>query len=139
MKKEAIVVGIFGLALGLLVAWGVWNFKALPQKRSPTPTPLPTTQSPTPSQPSFFLNLTSPEEETLATTPAQLVSGKTRPQSLILVGTNLEDQIATSGADGTFQVTVKLEEGNNLISVTAYGLEGEETVEREVFYTKEEI
>lgn len=140
MKKESIIVGIFGLSLGLLVAWGIWNFKGgAPQPEefavSPTPVAL-TTPTPTPS--SLTLTLESPKEDYISTESSVLVAGKSKSEATIVVSTNLSDYVLTASQDGSFSQEVDLEEGENVLTVTSYGpASKEETIERSVIYAKE--
>lgn len=141
MKKESVIVGIFGLSLGLLVAWGIWNFKgSVPQPENLTLSPSPVAQvtSPTPTPPESLLTLDSPQDESLATDSSVLVAGKTKPESTVVISTNLDDYVLTVSQSGNFSQEVNLEEGENILTVTAYGPnQKEEAVEKRVVYTKE--
>lgn len=142
MRKESIIVGIFGLSLGLLVAWAIWNFKsAAPQVEELAISPAPTTAvSPAPTSPLVVLTLANPPEDFVATESSILLSGKAKPDSIIVIATNLDDYILTAGQDGNFSQEIGLEEGENLLTVTAYGPDQEEeAVERSVIYTKEQL
>ncbi|MDP3998234.1 MAG: hypothetical protein Q8P89_01290 [bacterium] len=142
MKKESLIVGIFGLSFGLLVAWAIWNFKSAgpkPQELTITPSPI-AAVSPTPAQPSSAFTLDSPKNEVLATESSILVAGTAKSSSTIVISANLDDQIVTAGGDGKFSQPVDLEEGENTITVTAYDAsQKEDTLERTVIYTKESL
>lgn len=136
MKREAVIVGIFGLGLGLLVAWGIWNFKSKPKPAAPqlAPTIAPTTV------PSFFLDLTSPEDESVLTETEATVSGKTIAKTTVVISTNTDDKVLETQSDGSFTTTVDLEEGENIIAVTVYSPTQETKEEvRTVIYEKEAL
>lgn len=141
MKKESVIVGIFGLSLGLLVAWAIWNFKgSVPQPENLTLSPSPVAQVTSPTSPPIesLLTLDSPQDDTLASESSILVRGKTKPGSTVVISTNLDDYVLTVPQNGNFSQEVNLEEGENILTVTAYGPDQkEETVEKTVVYTKE--
>ena len=140
MKKESIIVGIFGLSLGLLVAWAIWNFKSAapqPKNLAVSPSPVVFTNPTPPPPPTSFLSLESPEDESLATESTLKVKGKTKPESVVVISTNLEDFVLTASQDGSFTQDVTLEEGENTVTVTSYNPNKEETLEKTVIYTKE--
>lgn len=141
MKKESIIVGIFGLSLGLLVAWAIWNFKSTaPQPQELTLSPSPVAESnPTPtSTPSFSLSLNKPAEDFIATQSSVAVTGTAKPGATLVISTNLDDYVLTATQDGSFSQEVSLEEGENILSITSYDQDQkEETIERAIIYTKE--
>lgn len=142
MKKESVIVGIFGLSLGLLVAWAIWNFKgAAPQPVELTLSPSPVSEEKvsTPTPPAFFLTIKNPSEDFVSTQSSLLVSGATKPETIIVILDSSDDYVLTASQDGSFSQEVNLEEGENSLTVTAYGPNEEETVERSVVYTKETL
>lgn len=140
MKKESIIVGIFGLSLGLLVAWAIWNFKSAapkPQEISISPAPM-VESAPTPPPPSAFLTLDKPQDEETATESSILVAGRTKPGSTVVIAATLDDYVLTVDQNGSFTKEVDLEEGENLLTVTSYGPDDkEETVEKSVIYSQD--
>ena len=141
MSKESIIVGIFGLSLGLLVAWAIWNFKSpspQPQEVAVSPTPF-AAATPTPA-PQVSLTLESPVNDYLATESSILVKGIAKPGDTVVISTNLEDQVLTAGSNGSFSQTISLEEGENTLTVTSYGPgRKEESLQKTVIYTKESL
>ncbi|MBI4100387.1 hypothetical protein HY439_01470 [Candidatus Microgenomates bacterium] len=138
MKKESIIVGIFGLSLGLLVAWGIWNFKSGPTETEEIPTPeVATDISPTLTPPTSLLTLDLPIDGQLATSSSMLVSGKTKAGATVVISSPAEDKALVVPTNGVFSQDLKLEEGENTVTVTVYPQEGqkEETIERTVIYS----
>jgi hypothetical protein len=79
-----------------------------------TSTPAPPTATPVPLGGDFFLNLIEPDElDVFAESSSLLVTGQTRVDAVVTVN----DDIVSPDADGTFEHTVSLEEGNNIIEV----------------------
>lgn len=142
MKREAVIVGLFGLGLGLLAAWGIWTFrgKAAPRPAEITgPTTATTTLTPQPTAPAA-LTLTLPEDQSVTGEQVATVSGKTASGSQIVVSSPVEDKITTADTQGNFQSQISLEEGENEIIVTAYLPNGKtEQVTRTVVYSKEAL
>lgn len=140
MKKESFIVGIFGLSLGLLVAWAIWNFKsAAPQPQqltlSPSPSIVPVITSAPSSSPS--LTIKNPQDEDIATQSSILVSGSAKPGSTVVISTNLDDFVLTV-QDGNFSQNVNLEEGENILTVTSYDSDKNKlTAEKTVIYAKD--
>ena len=69
------------------------------------------------------LQVITPQEGAVVNSAQIQVSGTTTPQSVVTVN----DQILIAGSDGTFQTTVTLDEGLNLIEVVASNPSGGET------------
>lgn len=89
---------------------------------------------------SLSLDLHQPEDSTLTFSPSILFSGKTFPNTLILISSQNSDQILESKADGTFSLIFDLEEGVNVISVAAFDAGGNQrTIIRTLYYSKEKI
>lgn len=146
MKREAVIVGLFGLGLGLLVAWGIWSFRgrATPQSTDTniiTETPSAgTTLTPKPTAPAAALTLSLPENQSATDQQMATVSGKTASGSQIVISSSVEDKVATADAQGNFQSQINLEEGENEIIVTAYLPNGKtEQVTRMVIYSKDAL
>ncbi len=94
---------------------------------SPTAAPEPTLMStPTPASLPLFLDIVEPEDWSVASAGAILVSGNTIPTALVSAFLNGEISIADVGGDGSFSFTLSLEEGPNFIEVIASDLEGNE-------------
>lgn len=143
LGKETILAGVAGFALGLLAAWAVWSLpQFLPKKQEPTTITEETTPpAEEPKAEAFSLTLTQPENEAISSTDKVTVSGKTAKDATIVLNGPLGDEVLEASANGTFTVSLGLEEGANEINVTAYSADGgqEQTETRTVNYTKEEF
>lgn len=89
-----------------------------------TPTPVETTEPVATKTPAkLFLEVTSPEDETVITTGQIEVTGKTLPTAIVSVN----GIFAKVKADGTFSYPMMLEVGPNDIQVVASTVGGDET------------
>lgn len=141
LSRETILAAVAGLGVGLLAAWAVWSLpNVLPQKKAPTEI----TEKEIPASETvaeaFNLTLSQPENDALVETNQVTVTGKTSKGTTVVVNGPLKDEIVTARNDGSFSVTMTLEEGVNEIIVTAYDKTGTEKSEtRTVNYTKEQF
>lgn len=81
-----------------------------------------TTSTPTPAPGELFLEITSPEDQTVIRTQETEVVGKTLPTAIVSVNGTL----TSVDAMGAFSATVTLESGPNLIEVVASTIGGDE-------------
>lgn len=126
IKKEATVAVIIGLLIALLVTGGVIRARsALSQvainsrdllKREHAQTP---ESSPTP----LFLELTT-QDNSIATSPQQTISGKTLPGTYIAILGELGEYLIVPTDVGNFSQEIALAAGANLIRVTVYQADG---------------
>ena len=83
----------------------------------------------------FFLNLISPEEDTIfIESPTYTVSGKTRIDATVSVNDDLIDV----NENGVFSALVTLEEGPNIVEVVARVEAEEQSAVLTIFYLPEE-
>lgn len=138
LNRETILAGVAGFALGLLAAWAVLSLPQVTPKKE-----LPTIQKVTPSPVAgaFSLTLSQPEDGAISSTTTTQVVGKTEKGTTVIISGSLGDEIIEATGDGSFSITVGLEEGVNEIVVTAYSPDEKEekTETRTVTYTKEEF
>lgn len=88
----------------------------------------------------ILIDLDQPDEDSLVYDPSILISGKTTPNTDILIMSDGEDLIVRSKADGNFSVSLDLSEGVNKISAVVFETSGEARLsERLVFYSKEKL
>ena len=127
MNKEKIITVAIGLSAGILVTGGYFAVTTfLPQINKPaekiiiqpatTSTPAPEVSGAT----SFQLTVDSPGDKSSTSSATTLVSGKTAPGATLVIFANSDEKIASADATGNFSASVKLEEGENEISVTAF-------------------
>jgi hypothetical protein len=89
---------------------------------------------------SIILDINSPEEDSLSFETNIIVSGKTSPNSEVLINSQSKDLVVKSKDDGSFSTLVDLSEGVNNLQITAFDNKGEEKqVDRTVYYSKEKL
>lgn len=136
-KKQFIISHILILIAGLFFIFGLYYILNIQYKQ----TQKPFEAGPVTSKPkSFTLDLDQPSDDTLNFSSQILLSGKTGPNLEVLISTDSSDQVITSKSDGTFSLTLDLNEGVNNITVTAFDSTGDSRfAERTVYYSKEKI
>lgn len=88
----------------------------------------------------ILIDLDQPDEDSLVYDPSILISGKTTPNTDILIMSDSEDLIVRSKADGNFSISLDLSEGVNKISALVFETNGEARLtERQIFYSKEKL
>lgn len=123
---------ILALSMVLTLASGSLGCEGSDETPSPTPTPMGTatqtpgptattqlTPSPGPSSQALSLEISQPSDGAEVSTSPVTVSGMTTPEAVVSVSVNEDLEIADVDQNGTFSVTVDLEEGPNLIEVIA--------------------
>jgi hypothetical protein len=125
-SSMAKVIGVICLAVVLTLAsvacsGGTETTPTPTATATPAPTPTPTA-TPRPTQQPLFLNVTTPEDESIVATSEVEVAGTTLPTAIVSVNGTL----VTVEVDGAFSTTVTLEEGPNTIEVVASTVKGEE-------------
>ncbi len=142
MKTERIVLSFVAVLIGLLVAGVAFYFyqitKAMPQGKNQT-IAIKISPSPTPDL-NQVLALTRPTDEEVINKRIITVSGRTEKGASIIVSTSSTDQVVQPAGNGDFSLTVTLENGVNLLYVTALFPDGtEKKVVRTVTYTTEQF
>lgn len=120
MNKEKIITIVVGLAVGILAAGGYFAVvKILPDLKKPgekiivQPAP-----APTPIKNETSLVLDQPKDNSSVTDSPITISGKTLPGINLIIFGNAEEKIASADATGSFSAQLKLEDGENQISIT---------------------
>lgn len=136
-RKEFIVSHILILIASLFFLFGLYYILNIQYKQPDRPFEAgPITTKPK----SFTLDLDQPADDTLTFSSQILLSGKTGPKLEVLISTDSSDEVITSKNDGTFSLTLNLDEGVNNISVTAFDSTGDSRfAERTVYYSKEKL
>ncbi len=155
MNRDAILATIIGFGIGLVVTgaivFGPQVSKNLPKlppltlsnitwpkfskpPLAPTPTPdlanLPATSG-------EKLTIDSPLPENIEINSQLLVSGKTKPNSLVVVEMIDEQKVISANGDGKYATQINLSEGKNDIWITSYYQGQPERKTVTVFYTQE--
>lgn len=121
MFREKLVTIIIGLVVGALLAGLFFFGPKLVSKESlqPTASPAPSIKdSITPTPKKVSLKLTSPENNSSTLSSKLKLKGTAAPNAKLVIFANADEKTASAGANGKFDIEVKLEEGENEISVT---------------------
>lgn len=121
MKKEIIIAIVFGVALGLLVAFIlVLRIRDIESKKAfQVQTPQQTAKSKAKFNSSQELELLSPDPEQIVTEQSIIVKGKADKNALIVVQTPIKDSVFTN-TQTDFSVKIPLALGENVISISMY-------------------
>lgn len=121
MNKEQIITVVIGLAVGALAVAGYLAAKNFLPALKP-PAAAVTTQAPQtlPKALATTLPLTLNLADHSSTKAAQLeILGQTAPGAAVFVLANADEKIASADGQGNFTSSLKLEDGENELSVTA--------------------
>lgn len=89
---------------------------------------------------SLFLEVGTPEDDILVYEDNVLVTGRTGPDSPVIISTQNTVTGFQSGRDGQFSKVIELSQGPNDVEITAFDDEGNlKTVTKQVFYSEEEL
>ena len=119
-KKNNNFLPVILLLVGLIVV-SYFVFTSLVSKK---PTNLKEQAGITPAP--FFLTVDQPKGDTLAVNGENLVAGKTLPKTVVVAYTNSDETFIESGDDGSFETSVVVGDGDELVKVTSYSDSGEE-------------
>lgn len=142
MKAERVILSIIAILIGLLVAGGAFYLyqltrqlpadksKAITLKTKPTPTP----------DANNYLVLDTPQDGEVFATKTITISGKTLPNSTLIVTTDTNDQVVKPTATGNFSVTTTIGDDSTIIHLVSIFPNGEQkTLTRTVSYTTEDF
>ncbi|OGH16999.1 MAG: hypothetical protein A3C30_01975 [Candidatus Levybacteria bacterium RIFCSPHIGHO2_02_FULL_40_18] len=136
--RERIVIVFIAIAIGLLVTTLIFflyqQTKTIPQRAINTvagPTKAPAAN--------VYLSIDAPSDEQISDRRSIQMKGKTDPDNIIIVSTNIEDEVVKPTSDGRFSVTITIDAGANVIVIRAIAPNGEEAFDRRVvtFSTEE--
>lgn len=141
--KEKILLSVIAAFLGLLVAGGAFYIyqmtrtieepqqqTVLDAKRIPSPTPAGTN----------YLTIDKPGEESVDDKRTVTIAGKVTPNSTIIVSSETADQVIKPATNGSFSLTQNIEDGVNLVQITAVFPDGQEqTITKTVTATTEDF
>jgi hypothetical protein len=123
MGKEKALLSFIAVLVGLLVGGSAFYFyensKAIPSAEevktisaiSPSPT----------SKPSIFLTISKPSDEEVVQKKILTISGKTTKDATIIILTGSAEEIISPTLNGDFSTTITIENGQNIIEITAIG------------------
>lgn len=137
LSTKAFIISHTIILLSALLFFGGLYYILYQDKFTATPLNyIPVTKKPV----SLFLEVGTPEDEILVYEDNVLVTGRTGPDSPVIISTQTQDTGFQSGRDGQFSKIIELSEGPNDIKITAFDDEGNlKTVIKQVFYSEEEL
>lgn len=141
MKAERVILSFIAVLVGLMVAGGAYYLYQHYTKPAPTPTQTITIKptavpSPTMGNAGDYITIDQPADESVFTTRSLTVSGKATKDSTVIVSTPSTDQVGVTSADGTYSLTITLDDDTNPLYVTAIFPDGsEQRVTKTVTYS----
>lgn len=139
MKTEKIVISFIAVFVGIVVAGIAFYIYQSTKIVSPTKTKTVsiTPPSPTPKA-TIYLSLAKPAEGEVFDKKVITVSGKTVPGSLVIISTDISDQVISPSSTGDFSATATIDDGGNSLRVSAIAPNGEHASQtRTVTYSTE--
>lgn len=89
---------------------------------------------------SLIIDLQQPDDNLLVFDSSLVISGKTAPNTEVLISTDIQDLVIKSRSDGTFSTVLNLDEGENRIVAVVFDSTGDlRTAQRSVYYSKERL
>lgn len=142
MKQERVILSFIMVLVGLLVAGVAFYLyqgtKTIPASKLKTVTVVSPTPSASPS--GVYLNIDSPQDESVVDNKVLTVSGKTIPGATVVILTSSSKQVVQPSQAGDFSTTINLDDGTNLLQVTSFGTDGlSTTVVKTVTYSTEDF
>ena len=150
MNKDALLATIIGFGIGLVITGLVFAgpsiFKKFPSIHLPSlsifiPKSSNTSKkpNPTPRPNSNDLAIESPLAESIEAKPEVLVSGRTAPNSTVVIEGESNEAVAVANAQGAYAGTITLGEGKNEIIATSYTNGKIQKQNVTVYYTPEKF
>jgi len=141
MKKEKLILSLFAVLFGLLVAGSIFYFFQITKTSSNANTKTISFVSPSPtSTPAITLTLDAPKDEEVVGSKVLTVSGKTQSNAVVIVVTDSSEDVVTPLTNGTFTTTINLDNGQNTLEVFSIAPNGESiSSKRTVTYSQEEF
>ena len=128
MKKEKIILSFGADIVGLLVAVVLFFFYQSTKKISSNNIDKIIINAPTPTPESaVYLTVDRPRDEEVSIKRTIAVSGKTVPGAKIIIATQSDQVAATPTKNGDFSTDITLDDGENILEVTAIATNGEVT------------
>jgi hypothetical protein len=125
MKKEVFLAIFFGLGIGSIIGFGIYNanktLKNQPQNNlSPSPTlTTDTNLTPLPDQTEHYLVINSPLNTQVLNEKTITVTGTTTPGSTIIITTEDNEHLLIPDKSGDFAQEIKLIAGVNFLNFTS--------------------
>lgn len=141
MKKKKFF--IFLLLLIIVIVFALIGFFIYQQTKSISPKEIKeiTLEKPNPSPTAgIFISVDRPNDEEVVDERTISVSGKTNPNAKIVILTPTNEEAGVATSDGSFSTDIILDEGENVIEISAIDQNGEiAKVTRTVIYSTEDF
>lgn len=143
MKSERIILSFVAVLVGLVVAGIAFYFyqmtKTVSEPEEQQKTAAKMQPTPTPDK-SLFLSVDNPKDGEVVSKKTITISGKTTPDATIIISTENADEVVQPAKNGNFTTTETINDGSNLMQITAIFQNGEEKrVQRTVTYSTEDF
>ena len=116
MNKDAVAAAAVGFTLGLIVALFLWIGPRLIKKQNQQQVSLTTNGQ---SQ-AAKIAITSPSANEVVKTKVVKINGSAPSGNLIVITSPVQEAITKPNADGSFGSSITLEEGENVLTISAY-------------------
>ncbi len=127
MKKEKIVLAFIAALIGLLVAGIIFYIYESTRTVSPSNihSVIPITPQEKPSS-KIFITISKPTDESVTDSKVVEVAGKTKPDATVIILTSVDEKVIAPSAEGNFTTTINIDDGQNLIEITAISKTGQQ-------------
>ena len=141
MRKEQIILSLIAVTLGIIIAAGAFYFYQSSKKIKTNNIKSIVIEEATPTPTSnLFLTIDTPTDEIVTNEKTIKITGKTVPDAKIVILTATNQEAAVPTNDGDFSTDIVLNNGENIIEISAISSSGESVkVRRVVSYTTEEF
>lgn len=140
MKAEKVILSFIGVCIGLLVAGAAFYFYQSTRTIAPKNIKSISVISPTQTPPSsnHYLVIETPKNEQVVDQKTITITGKTPSDATVIILTDASEEIVTPAQNGSFNTTITIGDGENVIMITSILPTGEEISEtRTVTYSTE--
>jgi hypothetical protein len=126
MKKEVIIAIVLGLAVGLIVTYGMYRIRVALTRPDAQTTIEKLAASPSTQQEKTPTTITilHPEDGVILTETSLQVTGSSTPDSHVALFVNNTDYLSTTDSTGAFSFEVTLDQGVNILTVHVITAEG---------------
>lgn len=126
MKKEKIILSFIAALIGIVVAIGAFFIYQSTKKVDPSEIKKINIENPTPTPSStIFITVERPKDEEVTDERIITISGKTVPDAKIVVLTQSNEEAAVAASNGNFSTEITLDDGENIIEISAITENGE--------------
>jgi hypothetical protein len=141
MRTEKVVLSFIAVLVGVLVTGGAFYLYQSAGSKEPEKDNKIVINQPSPTpKPSIYLNVESPQDESVVTKKVVPIKGSTAKGATIIIITPLDQEVIAPSPNGDFSTTINIDDGQNFIEITAISENGEEArVKRTVTFSTEEF